>query len=99
MNKTRLVGSQCWLLVLVAVARGGEEISNVVQQLKDKNANVRMKAAESLGRMGANARQAVPDLIDCLDDKAAGMRMKAIKALGEIGAKEAVPALSSTAAF
>ena len=68
--------------------------------LKDKNAetSVRRKAAEALGKIGSDAKDAVRALTDALKDRE--IRTEAAISLGEIGpgAKAAVPALSAGAA-
>ena len=55
----------------------------------------RSGAANVLGKMGANAKQAVPDLVEALGDKQESIRLAAAQALAEIGAeaKPAVPVL------
>ncbi|UCG67572.1 MAG: HEAT repeat domain-containing protein, partial [Deltaproteobacteria bacterium] len=56
---------------------------------------VRISAAVALGKIGSEAKEAVPSLIKALGDSDPGMRYRAAEALGKIGseAKEAVPAL------
>ena len=60
---------------------------------KEKDARVRYKIAWALGKMGADAAAAVPDLIAALADKEVAYR--AAETLGEIGpaAKAAIPPL------
>ena len=55
----------------------------------------RTEAANVLGKMGADAKQAVPDLVEALGDKQESVRLAAAQALAEIGAeaKPAVPVL------
>jgi HEAT repeat protein len=70
----------------------------LIKMLKDEDNGVRAVAADSLGRHGAKAKDAVPDLVDMLKDKRRGSersRCSAAKALGAIGpeAKSAIPAL------
>ena len=62
---------------------------------KDKDPNMRYWAAQSLGKFGDKAGEAVPDLIEALRDEDKMVRMGAGYALGELGptAGEAVPAL------
>ena len=81
--------------------------------LKDKNLNVRYYAAQGLGKMGAAAAPAVPDLIGALDTHPSrepdlegppryykDARSVAAEALGAIGApaKAALPKLREVAA-
>ena len=58
-----------------------------------------MNAAMMLGRFGADAVGAVPQLIDALDDKNQAVVGQAVVALGMIGpkAKDAVPHLERLA--
>lgn len=60
--------------------------------LHDANLGNRMLAAESLGRMGPAAEEAVPDLIQILGEENDPLRPTAVTALSAIGAG-AVPAL------
>jgi HEAT repeat protein len=61
----------------------------------DKDPNMRYYAAESLGKFGDRAAEAVPDLIEALRDEDKMVRMGAGYALAELGAAagDAVPAL------
>lgn len=63
--------------------------------LKDENAEVRARAALSLGKMGAAARPAVEDLDFALDDDDGWVRIRAAEALWRITGKtdSLVPAL------
>jgi HEAT repeat protein len=61
---------------------------------------LRFHAATALGRIGPDAKEAVPGLVDLLKDKKLGpARRVAAEALGAIGpdAKNAVPALKDAA--
>jgi HEAT repeat protein len=71
------------------------QIENLVQQLKSQEAEVRRSAADALGDIGAEARQAVPDLVTALKDPEAMIRTTTAYALGKMGteAKQAVPDL------
>ncbi len=82
---------------LCGVSAGQEDVSALIHKLKDKDTDVRWRAAYALGRIGPAAKEAVPVLIATLKDKE--VRTNAVFALGEIGpaAKEAVPALESAA--
>ena len=62
------------------------------EMLRDKKPDNRVLAADSLGRMGPAAGEAVPDLIRVLNDEEASVHLRAVSALAEIGTA-AVPAL------
>src|SRR4051812_35481550 len=63
-----------------------EAVLTLIEALKDKDADIRAKAAESLWSIGPEARAAVPALVPLLKDKTAGVRLNAAGALGQIGA-------------
>ena len=69
------------------------KIQNLISALRSENSSIRQRAAEALGKIGPEAKAAVPGLIEALKDEA--VRWKAGEALGKIGpgAKAAVPAL------
>jgi HEAT repeat protein len=72
-----------------------EEISRLVNQLKDENYEFRSLAAMSLWNIGEKAAPAVPALVEVLKDedyRVYRVREFAAQALGRIGEK-AVPAL------
>src|SRR2546425_174901 len=73
----------------------GQQVSTLIRKLKDKDASVRSNAALELGRIGPEAKAAVPDLSDALKEKDANVRREAALALGRIGpeAKAAIPDL------
>jgi len=85
------------LLAATAWSQADPEVAALIQRLKDKNTNVKVRrnAALALGFMKANQKEAVPALVAALKDPDAEVRRDAAFALGEIGpgAKEAVPAL------
>jgi HEAT repeat protein len=64
--------------------------------LRDPDANVRKKAAFTLGNIGASDPAALPALIEALKDADAGVRCEAILGLLKFGpaASQAVPALA-----
>ena len=70
-------------------------IEEYVNKLKDKNYQTRAGAALSIGKIGYEAKVAVPALIAVLKDEDYGVRYSAARALGEVGpgAAVAVPAL------
>ena len=67
-----------------------------IEALNDEARLVRSDAAEALGKLGPNARSAVPALIELLSNNKRYVRRHAAEALGEIGsaAQHAVPALT-----
>ena len=70
-------------------------IQRLIQDLRDKDSSVRRGATKALGRMGAEAKGAVPVLNEVLKDQDAVVRSNAAEALGNIGseASGAIPAL------
>ena len=59
-----------------------------------EEASVRALVAEALGRLGPEAKAAVPELVKRIADADEGTRVAAIEALGEIGgADDSVPAI------
>ena len=85
----------------VDVERAAEarNVSALIRALRDRDARVREDAAAALGKLGTDAKPAVPALIRALkvenDTYLYSMRSAAATALGQIGpeAREAVPAL------
>ena len=71
-------------------------IEKRIDELKSEHTMVRFRAAEALGMLGPQAKQAVPALAEALKDEDAGVQVAAALALPEMGpaAKEAVPALT-----
>lgn len=73
-----------------------EAIPQIVELLKkDKDADVRRAAAEALGRMDPDSKQAVPALLEAMKDKTPTVRTAAATALGQFPseAKDIVPIL------
>jgi HEAT repeat protein len=68
-----------------------DHVAELLQQLADKNRQVREDAAGALGEIGD--RRAVPHLIQALGDKYAKVREAAASALGRIGDERAAPHL------
>src|SRR5215470_14550082 len=58
------------------------QVTDFVRQLQSHDADVRSSAADDLGRIGKNAKEAVPALIAALKDQTAGVRISAATALG-----------------
>jgi HEAT repeat protein len=78
---------------------GGEGFASLTTAVKDrgKPLAVRKKAIAALGKLGDDARPAVPVLVEALADR--DLRLEAIVALGELGpaAQDAVKALTEIA--
>src|SRR5262245_26710894 len=72
-----------------------QAVPDLVTALKDKDGEVRAKAAGVLWGLGAEAKDAAPALVPLLRDRHAGVRLNAAGALGQVGAdaKAAIPAL------
>jgi HEAT repeat protein len=91
------------LVAVLAVAPGcrnakhvDHSVPTLVKTLKeDADPNMRYWAAEALGKLGAGAEAAGPDLIAALKDESKLVRMGAAYALGEVRPPEATPALQA----
>ena len=71
-------------------------VAQLIEQLRDKDAEFRRPAAEALERLGGQEKSAaVPALIELLKDEQSDVRRSAAEVLGAIGAEAqaAVPAL------
>ena len=55
-------------LVLVGLVGAAEGVDELVKQLKNKDEIVRFKAAKALGKLGAEAKGAIPALTEALKD-------------------------------
>jgi len=73
------------------VKLGGPAVKPLIAALKDKDRDVRKKAAEALGKLGDG--RAVESLIAALKDKNGHIRAAAAEALGRIGGNSAVKPL------
>ncbi|HMF17886.1 MAG TPA: HEAT repeat domain-containing protein [Gemmataceae bacterium] len=89
--KVRLIAAQA-LWVLDKQTQG---VGVLAEALKNPDAEIRINAAMSLGRIGKEAKSAVPALALALSDSDSGVREHVAEALYNIGpeAREAVPAL------
>src|SRR6266498_4423924 len=96
----------CCMIVLSAVASAQSlpqmiaqekaySVNDLIQQLRSQDANIRAFAADTLARMGAEAKEAVPALAAALKDRDQFVRLYAARALRRMGAeaKEAAAAL------
>jgi HEAT repeat protein len=79
-------------ILCLAVAAQAADVDDLVKQLKDKNADVRRKAAKDLADAGADARPALPVLVAALKDNDLFVRRFSAQAVGAIG-PDAVSAL------
>jgi HEAT repeat protein len=72
-------------------------LSELIKDLKSPQLQVRYRAIDAIGELGADAREAVEPLIEALKDENVGMRNRAAFALGKIGpsAKDALDALGA----
>jgi HEAT repeat protein len=68
------------------------QVNGLVRRLQSQEADVRISAADALGQIGPEAKEAVPALIAALKDQEVDVRSSAAYALGRIG-PDAVPAL------
>jgi HEAT repeat protein len=64
-------------------------IAILIEALREKDGNVRAKAARALGGIGPAAKEAIPVLLSALQDREAHVRWDAARALGQIGAAAA----------
>jgi serine/threonine protein kinase len=64
-------------------------IEILIGALKERDGQVRSKAARALGGIGPGAREAIPVLLEALRDREAHVRWDAARALGQIGAAAA----------
>jgi len=89
-----LAGAMLLLVINLATA-GDDKVDSLLKDLKDANPGTRAMAAMTLGKMGPNAKAAVPGLADAVVDRDLNVRYFAAEALKAVGpgAKAAVPAL------
>lgn len=89
-----LAGMGVALLVLTLTAAAADEkpdVDELIKQLKDDDAIVRLKAAKALGKLGKNSKDVIPALTALLKDKDADVRavaknaLDALKGGGEAG--------------
>jgi HEAT repeat protein len=59
-------------------------LPHFVRGLKAKTSNTRVRAANGLGRMGAEAKAAVPDLVAACKDRDSSVRREAYRALSSV---------------
>jgi len=66
----------------------------LVQALKDKDWQIQVVAAYTLGRLGVKAKPAISELNSKIKDKNADVRFAVTQSLGNIGSEDVVPALT-----
>jgi RNA polymerase sigma factor (sigma-70 family) len=80
----------------------GKPLSDWIKDLKDKDPDVRRKAAEAVGRIGSDAKAAVPALLDALEDEEVSrnkdntLSMTAAEALWKVDRAAFVEVLKTT---
>lgn len=79
----------CIAIVLLAFAAPAmadpkEEVAALIKQLQDKDEVVRLKAAKSLEKMGADAKDAIPALTEAENDADDDVKSVARRAIGKI---------------
>jgi HEAT repeat protein len=82
---------------LLAGCSGSKSTQEWIEQLKDKDAALRLEAIKALGQSRGEVAAAVPALAEALGDTNAYVRRDAARALGQFSgeAKAAVPALTA----
>jgi HEAT repeat protein len=73
-------------LVRIDPKNAGEVVSTLAEGLKSSEAPVRMKSAEALGRIGPDAKAALPQLTRLLKDNDVEVRAAADRAIEQIKA-------------
>jgi HEAT repeat protein len=74
-----------WLPTSVAAQETSEtRVAALVQELKDPREDVRISAANALGKLGPEAKKAVPDLIGVLNDRRETVQVAIVQALHNI---------------
>ena len=83
------------LCPLSAGAQTPNDVAGLIAKLQGKDADARQAAAQALGKLGPQAKPAVPQLAMALNDRHGPVRFAAVTALARIGpdAKAALPAL------
>ena len=69
-------------------------LSALGQALKDKDWQIQVVAAHTLGRLGVKAKPAISELNSKIKDENADVRFAVAQALGNIGSEDVVPALT-----
>ncbi|MHA1730904.1 MAG: HEAT repeat domain-containing protein [Promethearchaeota archaeon] len=67
----------------------------LVEALSDPDGRVRKYAAESIGKIGAAARDAVPSLVRAYEGGSLDLKETVVRALGQVGGADAVQKLAS----
>lgn len=74
------------LFVLASQAKDDDDVAALIKQLKDNDAAVRLKAAKTLGTMGAKAKPAIAALFEALKDPDEDVRSVVQNAIASIAA-------------
>jgi HEAT repeat protein len=82
-------GEEASLPPILSFVGSPGSIEILIGALKEKDGQIRSKAARALGGIGPGAREAIPVLLDALRDREAHVRWDAARALGQIGAAAA----------
>lgn len=69
-----------------------DSLSTLIADIKHHSPSVRLSAFRSLSKLGASARQALPELTAALNDKDAKIREGAAQAIGQLG-RDALPTM------
>lgn len=88
----RARNSSIVLLLAIPVPTQDPGLGELTRQLADREAGVRKRAAEAIGKLGANALPAAPALAVALADKESAVADACASALGAIG-KKAIPTI------
>ncbi|MEI6233477.1 MAG: hypothetical protein WCT04_10520 [Planctomycetota bacterium] len=82
----------CAILALVGSAIHAAElpadVAAEVAKFKDANPKVRQQGLTALGKMGAKAKPAIPNIIEMLSDKTTWVTTRAMMVLSEVGPDE-----------
>ena len=71
--------------ILRRMHRGGTVVGQLEQALRDKQGRVRKGAAMALGKLGPEAKSAVPSVLEAMHDPDASVRQMASEAIGYLG--------------
>ena len=83
-------------LVVVEASLMADTVPGLTKRLRDAKSSVRVRAAQALSMLGAEAHEAIPALIEVLQDDESYVQQWTATALGSIGpmARASVPALT-----
>ncbi len=95
--KTAICSVGMLVIVSASFAYRAPSVESLIKQLKDKDEVVRLKAAKELGKLGTDAKDAIPALTEALKDTDEDVRSVAKKAIALI--KDAVAAIDKSSAL